>query len=99
MANRTRRRRRSQTIGVTVVVLVFMAVMSLQIYRVKQKNDEYAARENELKKEYEAETQRETELNDLEKYMNSSEYIEDVAESKLGLTYENQIVFKEQKDD
>ena len=83
MANRTRRRRRSQTIGVTVVVLVFMAVMSLQIYRVKQKNDEYAARENELKKEYEAETQRETELNDLEKYMNSSEYIEDVAESKL----------------
>ena len=29
--------------------------------------------------------------------MKSSQYIEDVAKSKLGLTYKNEIIFKEKK--
>ena len=38
-----------------------------------------------------------TEIDDLETYMKSSQYIEDVAKSKLGLTYKNEIIFKEKK--
>jgi cell division protein DivIC len=34
----------------------------------------------------------------METYMNSSEYIEDVAKSKLGLAYENEIIFKEKEE-
>ena len=45
--------------------------------------------------QYEDETERAAELDELEEYMGSSEYIEDVAKSKLGLTYENEIIFKE----
>lgn len=98
-AKKQRRRRKPRTISITLIVMVFALVMAIQIYQIKQKNDEYSAREKELREEYEAETQRESELDELERYMNSSEYVEDVAESKLGLTYENQIVFKEKKDD
>ena len=99
MAAKRRGRRRSQTQGIAFIVLVFTVVMAVQIYRVKQKNADYAAREQELRMEYEEQTRRSTELDELEQYMNSPEYVEDVAESKLGLTYENQIVFKEKKDD
>ena len=48
-----------------------------------------------LMQQYEDETERAAELDELEEYMGSSEYIEDVAKSKLGLTYENEIIFKE----
>ena len=69
--------------------------MAVQIYRIKQKDDNYAAKEQELMQQYEDETERAAELDELEEYMGSSEYIEDVAKSKLGLTYENEIIFKE----
>ena len=58
---------------------------------------EYAAKEKELQQQYEEETERSTEIDDLETYMKSSQYIEDVAKSKLGLTYKNEIIFKEKK--
>ena len=51
----------------------------------------------ELQQQYEEETERSTEIDDLETYMKSSQYIEDVAKSKLGLTYKNEIIFKEKK--
>ena len=47
--------------------------------------------ESRTQQEYEEETQRSSEIDDLETYMKSSEYIEDVAKSKLGLTYKNEI--------
>jgi len=80
---------------VSIIVVVFVAVMAIQIYQMKQKDADYMARENELKEQYEQETQRSSEIDDLEKYMQSSEYYEDVAKSKLGLTYKNEIIFKE----
>ena len=51
----------------------------------------------ELQQEKQDETQRSSELDDLEEYMKSSQYIEDVAKSKLGLTYKNEIIFKEKE--
>lgn len=93
-----RTRRRSGAISITVIVLAFMLVIAVQICRIHAKDAEYAAKEQELKQEYEEETQRSSEIDDLETYMNSSEYVEDVAKSKLGLTYKNEIIFKEKKD-
>lgn len=90
-----RRRGRGRTMGIGLIVIVFIAVMAVQIYRIKQKDNEYAAREQELMREYQEETERAAELDELEEYMNSAAYIEDLAKSKLGLTYENEIIFKE----
>jgi cell division protein DivIC len=79
-------------------VLAFMVVMMVQIVNIKAKDAEYEAKENELLQQYEEETQRSTEIDELETYMDSSEYIEDVAKTKLGLTYKNEIIFKEKED-
>ncbi|MDD6480932.1 MAG: septum formation initiator family protein [Lachnospiraceae bacterium] len=96
MRTKKRRRRSNGAVGIIVIVIAFLAVMVVQIVRIQAKDAEYAAKEQELKQEYQDETQRATELDELESYMQSSEYIEDVAKSKLGLTYKNEIVFKEE---
>ena len=71
--------------------------MAVQICKLKQKDSDYQAKEAELQQEKQDETQRSSELDDLEEYMKSSQYIEDVAKSKLGLTYKNEIIFKEKE--
>ena len=50
-----------------------------------------------MNKQLEAETERQEALKEREQYVNSRDYIEDVARSKLGLVYKNEIVFKENK--
>ena len=92
------RRRANGAVGIVVIVFAFLVVMTVQICRIRAKDADYVQREAELKKEYQEETQRSSEIDDLETYMNSSEYIEDVAKSKLGLTYKNEIIFKEKKE-
>ena len=71
--------------------------MAVQICKLKQKDSDYQAKEAELQQEKQDETQRSSELDDLEEYMKSSQYIEDVAKSKLGLSYKNEIIFKEKE--
>ncbi|MCI6242234.1 MAG: septum formation initiator family protein [Agathobacter sp.] len=93
-----RRRRANGAVGIVVIVFAFLVVMTVQICRIRAKDADYVQREAELKKEYQEETKRSSEIDDLETYMNSSEYIEDVAKSKLGLTYKNEIIFKEKKE-
>ena len=97
MRKTKRRRRGSGTAGIMIIVLAFLVVMTVQICRIRSKDAEYAAKEKELQQHYEEENERSTEIDDLETYMKSSQYIEDVAKSKLGLTYKNEIIFKEKK--
>jgi cell division protein DivIC len=98
MKRQKRKRRSSGTVGITIIVLAFLVVMTVQIINIKAKDAEYEAKENELKQEYQEETQRASEIDDMETYMKSSEYIEDIAKSKLGLTYKNEIIFKEKEE-
>ena len=90
--------RGSGTISVSIIVLVFLTVMAVQIYQMKQKDEAYAAQENLLQEQYEEETQRAEELVELEAYMQSDEYIEDTAKNRLGLVYDNEIIFKETQE-
>lgn len=92
-----RKRGSGRALGVGLIVIAFIVVMMVQIYRIKQKDNEYAAREQELIREYQQETERSLELEELESYMGSAEYIEDIAKSRLGLVYENEIIFKERE--
>lgn len=98
MSRSRKRRSKPGTVSIAVIVLAFLVVMAVQICRIRAKDAQYAAKEQELQQEYEEETQRSSEIDDLETYMKSSEYIEDVAKSKLGLTYKNEIIFKEKKE-
>lgn len=97
MKTRKKRRRSAGTVSVTVIVIGFMAVMAVQLCRLKLKDEEYMAKEQELMEESEAEQERSSELDELQDELSSTEYIESVARSKLGLTkdQENEIIFKE----
>lgn len=80
---------------ISMILIAFVAVMSIQIFRVYQKDKEYAEREAELEVLLEEETERQQKLEEYEAYTQSNEYIEDTAKSKLGLAYDNEIIFKE----
>ncbi|MCM1282979.1 MAG: septum formation initiator family protein [Muribaculaceae bacterium] len=97
MRGKKKRRRSAGAISVTLIVIAFMAVMAVQLGRLKEKDARYAAKEQELLEEAEQERLRSTELDELEDTVKSSEYIESIARSKLGLTKdkENEIIFKE----
>lgn len=82
--------------SIACIVIFLLAVMSFQIMRLHNKNQEYIAKEAELLEQLEEETERRDEIADYEKYIGSQEYVEDTAKSKLGLVYENEIIFKEE---
>lgn len=67
------------------------AIGSLQL---KQKNQTYQNREAALEKQIADETERSKEIEDLETYTKTKKYVEDVAKEKLGLVYEDEILFK-----
>lgn len=86
---------RAGKICISMILIAFVVVMSVQIIKVYQKDQEYAERQAELEAQLEEETARQQELEEYEAYTKSDEYIEDVAKSKLGLAYDNEIIFKE----
>jgi cell division protein DivIC len=97
-AKRKKKKRTAGTMSIGIIVLAFMAVMSVQIYRLKQKDDAKAAEVEALEQELAEETQRAEEIDALEAYMQTTQFIEDTAKSKLGLAYDNEIIFKESEE-
>ena len=83
---------------ISMILLVFVVVMSIQIVKLYEKNQEYVKKQAELELQLEEETARQDELEAYENYTKSSEYVEDIAKSKLGLAYDNEIIFKETDD-
>lgn len=77
------------------IVIFLLAVMGIQIIKLYNKDQEYTAREMELTQQLEQETKRQEQIKDYEEYIGSKDYVEDTAKSKLGLVYDNEIIFKE----
>lgn len=102
MAKKRRNLRRDDNrvgkLCIGIILIVFVAVMSVQINKVYQKDQEKIVQEEELREQLQYELDRQEELKEYEEYIESQEYVEDVAESKLGLLYENQIIFRESND-
>ena len=96
--NRRRRQcRRSQdhkrsVLAISAVVLLLTVMVSANSMTLKAKNREYQAQETELKEQ--AEKDRSKEIKELDKYVGTDKYVEDVAKEKLGLVHNNEIIFK-----
>ncbi|MFR4351611.1 MAG: septum formation initiator family protein [Roseburia sp.] len=100
MAATKRRRKNSMRAGklcISMILVAFVAVMSVQIVRVYQKDQQYARKQEELELLLKEETARQQDLEEYEAYTKSQQYVEDIAKSKLGLAYDNEIIFKEEK--
>ena len=61
--------------------------------KIRQNEARYAQLEKQLKEEQ----ARTGEIEELQTYMQSDEYVEKIAKEKIGLVKENEIIFKETK--
>ena len=98
MSIRRSSKKRGGTLSVAVIVVAFLIVMIFQIVQLKNKETAYAQQTAELNKQLKEETERTDEINALADYMQSDQYIEDMAKSQLGLAYDNEIIFKEKEN-
>ena len=98
MSIRRSSKKRGGTLSVAVIVVAFLIVMVFQIVQLKNKETAYAQQTAELNKQLKEETERTDDINALVDYMQSDQYIEDMAKSKLGLAYDNEIIFKEKEN-
>ncbi len=76
------------------VILILGVTLSVASISLQAKNREYKAQEAELEKQLEEEAARSEEIDELEEYVGTDEYVEDVAKDKLGLVYPNEILFE-----
>lgn len=99
---RSRRRRlrrgmrahRQSVFAIIGVLVLLVAVVSVNSMTLRAKERSYQAQEVELAEQIEKEKARAKEIDELERYVGTTEYVEGVAKEKLGLVYENEIIFK-----
>jgi cell division protein DivIC len=86
---------RAGMLCISGIVLFLLVAMSVQILRLHETNEEYKAQERELSAQLESEQERREAIQAYEEYVTTPEYIEEIAKTKLGLIYPNEIIFKE----
>lgn len=101
MAKRAAYRRKHQNrmgmLLVTTVVLMMLLVVAVKSVELREKRETYAVKEEALRQEIEAEEVRAEEIEEFEKYTQTKKYVEEVAKEKLGLVYQGEIIFKDEK--
>ena len=68
--------------------------MSVGSISLRAKNRRYQQQEAELAAQLKEEKERTKEIEEFEEYAGTNKYIEDIAKDKLGLIYENEILFE-----
>lgn len=91
------RRKRQNHFGMIMVMLLvgmFCSVIAYKSYTLKVKREEYNKKIDVLEKQILEQEERTKELEEYEKYTKTIKYVEEVAKDKLGLVYEDEIVFE-----
>lgn len=91
---RSMRGHRQSVCAILTVLILLIAVVSVNAMTLRAKEKSYQMQMTELAEQIEEEKARTKEIDDLEKYVSTDEYVEEVAKDKLGLVYENEIIFK-----
>ena len=91
---RKKKENRLSMVMVTIAVLMVLIVVTFKGIELRQKQEVYAARIEELNQKIAEETERTAEIEEYGKYTKTKKYVEEVAKDKLGLVYEDEIIFK-----
>lgn len=86
-------------IGITVVVLSLAVVVNVKNTSMEKKFVEYQAKEESLTRQVENEQKRAAELEERRVYVQTKQYIEEVAKQKLGLVKPDEILLKPRPKD
>lgn len=90
---RIRSHKRSMVM-ISLVIILMGAAASVSSMTLLAKEKTYQAQEIELKEQIQEEKDRAAEIEELEKYVGTDAYVEEVAREKLGLVYKDEIIFK-----
>lgn len=96
-AYRKKRQNKTGMILVTTVVLMMLVVVTIKSVELRGKKEAYQLREAALQEEIAAEEARTEEIEEYGKYTQTKKYVEEIAKDKLGLVYEGEIIFKDEK--
>ena len=97
MAGKRRRPSKSNRRGMVAIagiVMVLLVGLLVQSQQLTEQNALYESRKAELEQQIKDEEMRAGEIATLEEYVNSDEYIASVARDKLGLVFEDEILFQ-----
>ena len=81
--------------GIAFVVVILFIVMAALSLTLHEKVEADQQKVSVLQEQINDETKRTDEIENLEDYMKSDEYIEQVAKEKLGMVNDGEIIFKE----
>lgn len=81
-------------VGITVVVMSLAVVVNLKGASLREKDLEYQVKEENLEAQKAEEQQRKAELEERRIYVQTKQYIEEVAKEKLGLVNPDEILLK-----
>lgn len=97
VAYRKRTQNRFSMILVVMVVALITVAVAMRSVELKQRLDVKDAEVTALNEQIAAEQQKAEEIEEFRKYTQTKRYVEEVAKEKLGLVYEGEIIFQEQK--
>ena len=97
-AFRRKKQNRMSMILITIVVIVLTIIVGYRVYNMKIELNENKEKIESLNKEYAEEEKRKEEIAEYQEYTQTDEFVEDVAREKLGLVYEDEIVFVKEED-
>lgn len=103
MRGRTRKKKKDQwsnrlaILGITMVVLSLSVVVNLKNTSMRKKELDYQVREAALEQQLAQEMNRAEELEEYRIYVQTKQYIEEVAKQKLGLVRPDEILLKPSK--
>lgn len=81
-------------VAIAGIVAVLLIGLLLESQKLSQQNAAYTAKKSELEQQIKDEEIRAGEIENMEDYVDTTEYIEQVAREKLGLVYSDEIIFQ-----
>ncbi|MCR5526687.1 MAG: septum formation initiator family protein [Lachnospiraceae bacterium] len=84
---------------ITVAMAFILSVIAIDGFKLKSKYTQYQNKIAELQDNIDSETKRTDDLKQFEKFTKTRKYAEQVAEDKLGLVHDDEIIFKPSDED
>ena len=84
-------------LAIAFIVSLLLGSLMVQSQNLKKRLAVYDARAASLEEEIENEKARTEEIDELKKYMQTDEYVEEIARERLGLVKDNEIVFRKEE--
>lgn len=95
MSRKRRKKKLNRNLSIVLIFAVLVCGgLGVKTVELKRQQVELAERHDALQKQMSVEQQRTKELEELEKYMQTKKFVEEVAKEKLGLVYPDEILIQ-----